>query len=246
MSDIRSEAFNFLENTILKTKQDVQIQHEPSNAFKSIFKIQSLDNKDSQLIEELILDNCNIQDEVEEDTIQLKQLTIEVRGILKEGALLLGEKIYKARDILKKHNKNKNSFTEWLKIAFNNSRSTAYNALSYYEFHNALPNDDLKELFKKFPHKAAYLLSTRNGEFNQKLDILRMHHHLKSDELIDIIEEAMPLPHDDQRKRKDHDVLLVSKIRACLQKLSKRKGNLTHELRVQMGELRNFIDSIII
>jgi hypothetical protein len=246
MSDIRSDAFNFLEKSVIRKTQDIQIQAEPANAFKTIFNIQSLDHTDSDLIEKLILENCDVEEEAQEVTRQIQQITIEVRGILKEGALLLGERIYKAREILKRHNKNKNSFTEWLKIAFSNSRSTAYNALSYYEFHSLLPSDHLKDLFRKCPHKAAYILSAREGGIAQKIDILRKHSHLKSEEIIDIIDEELPLPHSDQRKRQDNDLLLINKIRGCLHRLEKHKSHFSHEVRVQMSELREFINSILI
>ncbi|MDX8430778.1 MAG: CT583 family protein [Candidatus Algichlamydia australiensis] len=190
------------------------------NSFSSVFNLSTLSEKEAQEIEALLLEGAeNISAfEVKRDIARVQNITAEVRSINKQGLILIGERLTKAREILRRYGDGKSTFTDWLIKTFGSKR-TAYNILSYYELHEALPDDTLKEKFKALPLKAAYVLASRKGEVEQKAEIVEAYAGEKPRVMIEKIQKAFPLKRGDKRKgSKESQIRLLEKICAELKR----------------------------
>lgn len=174
---------------------------EPPNAFRSVFAIQNLDLLQEGELEDLLKTTASEQKkplDIKRDFDVLKNITAEIRSIQKQSAMLLGERIVKARELLKSYGDGTSTFTKWLNATFS-SRRTAYNCIAYYEFYMALPNDLLRERLKLMSHKAVYMLASRTGDIQNKFQIVEECYDLKQDEIIPIIQRRLPLPDSEKR-----------------------------------------------
>lgn len=122
----------------------------------------------------------------ERDIEQLLDITCQIKAIQKQGIILLGEKIFKAREIINKNPLRKTSFSSWINISFK-TKSSAYNALSYYELYSNLSNDELRNTFLNIPYKAAYRLSSKNICIEDKENIIPHLSGLSNSEAISVI-----------------------------------------------------------
>lgn len=223
------------------------------NVFNSVFTPKPLDPDEESRIQKLLSDNFQLDGSLEEsggerlkaDIDQLKAITAEIKAIQKQGVVLMGERIEKAKQLLKSYRDG--TFTVWLKETFN-SKQTGYNILAYYEFYKALPTLELKESFKKLPQRAAYTLASRAGELGVKVEILKESSTVASeasDDLLLYIREKLPLPQDDKRRSKGETLLLVDSLHKATIALQKRGGLLTDDSRKKLLEIRAVIDQII-
>nr|NGX47007.1 hypothetical protein [Chlamydiota bacterium] len=132
------------------------------NAFQSVFNTQPLSSRVEINIEKLLVENRvpgeNTEKNVSQDIRVVKELTKEIKAIGNQGAFLIGERIAKAREVLKRYKKE--TFGSWLEETFGNKR-TGYNFLAYYELWEGLPDSSLKEKYQLMPRKAAYMLASR-------------------------------------------------------------------------------------
>ncbi len=230
----------------LETKPGFNLVSQ-ANPFNSIFEIQPLDDKTLHAIDRLMFEivrpeNAN-EEQVRDDLAQLKTITLEVKAIEKQGVLLIGERLFKARAILVKYGRGIESFTAWLNITFKH-RSTAYNVLSYYELYKTLPNPELQKKLKEMPHKAAYVLASRKGEIGQKVEIVEKCHEMRADDIIAIIQDKFPVPIKDEKKASIPDALLDT-IRANLRKLLNRKRSLKEGHFTAINECKNLLDALL-
>ncbi len=240
MSNIKSVASQFLDKAKINSSS-LAIQSRPANAFQSIFEVQKLEEHEERQIERLVIEafqpGKGVQEtQVPKDIEDLKGVTAQVKSIRKQGVLLIGECVYKAREILRYYGDGRGAFTNWLKMAFG-SRSTGYNALSYFEFYKSLPTDALRSRFKQMPYKAAYLLAAREGDIRVKAEILEEHAQQKAEDILPIIQEL--LPSQEKTRAKDANSSLIDKITTCLNTLTRRKSSLTEENKrriVALGE----------
>ena len=196
------------------------------NSFSSIFGPIQLDEKDSLTIEQLLKECPVSESQTEKDIVEMKRLTAEIKSIGRQGLVLIGERVYKAREVLKPYGDG--SFTQWLIDTFQ-SRRTGYNYLAYYEFYQELPNQELKDVFKRIPQKSAYKLASRKGNFEVKFKILKDYHHLPIDEIDAIIEDMLPVEMGDQRKRKQNQTPLIDEVLQSLKAILYRKMELSKE-----------------
>ena len=121
-----------------------------ANSFQAIFPTKPLEEQERCKIRQ-ILEQGVLSDSVEEGVEkrveeQLYQITEEIRAISRQGAVLLGERVFRVRELLKPYRDG--TFTKWLEATFS-SRKTGYNFLAYYELYIHLPREELKEKFKK-------------------------------------------------------------------------------------------------
>lgn len=219
------------------------------NPFTSIFETSELDEKITNAIDRLMLEMvtpelASDEEQIRKDTIQIKTITAEVKAIEKQGILLIGERLYKAREILGKYGRKGNDgFSSWLKIAFKHF-STAYNAISYYELYKALPKLDLQARLKEMPNKAAYALASRKGAIEQKAEIIEKYADLRADEILTIIQDKFPTALTKERARTSTTSLVLS-VRLNLKKLlSKKKYLGDNDLRA-ISECRDLLDAIL-
>lgn len=209
---------------------------------QSFFGVKPLDTSEGLVIEKILIENfrpeSKTEKEVDEDVNQLKMLTSEIKAIHKQGVILIGERVYKAREILKSYVDG--TFVKWIDATFD-SRRTAYNMLSYYELYLLLPNH-VKEDFKKMPQKAAYMLASREGEIEKKADIINEYHHLKANELICLIDEQIPAL---RRNSPGFRKLSFVEIFRFLKKVQAKKKFLTHRDKESLREVVKLINAIL-
>ena len=139
-------------------------------------------------------------EEMDKDFSQLVQITSELKAIQKQAVILVGERICAVREIFKRHGGEGIGFTAWLSLAFN-AKKTAYNAMAYYELYSALPTDDLKTKMKQMPVKVSYVLASRSAPEKLKFSIIDSYQGEKQREMLDRIEEHMPIQGDKRSLR---------------------------------------------
>ena len=206
------------------------------NSFNSVFNTQPLDSKESNEIERLLINNVQPdgKESVEKDIEQLKLITSEIKAIGRQGTILMGERVHRARELLKAYKDG--TFTKWLESTFG-TRKTAYNMLAYYELYTALPHDDLRERLKKLPQRAAYILASRDGDLDIKAEIISEYHDRTHDELVVLIQEKLPVALGDKRVVKTSNEKLIFMIRELVQKLQKSEAVLTEAHKKELAEL---------
>lgn len=200
-----------------------------ANSFNSVFNVQPLEPNESHEIERLLFNNLQsgrTKEAVEKDVEQLKLITSEIKAIGRQGTILMGERVHRARELLKSYVDG--TFTKWLDAAFG-TRRTGYNMLAYYELYTALPHDDLRERLKKLPQKTAYILASRDGNLDTKAEIISEYHDRTHDELVVLIQEKLPVVSGDKRAGavKNSNSRLIAAMREALEKLFVNKHSLT-------------------
>lgn len=216
------------------------------NSFHSVFNTKPLDAKEANEIERLLVDNFrpgqSDEEQVGKDVEQLKLITSEIKAIGKQGTVLMGERVHKARELLKPYKDG--TFTKWLETTFG-TRKTGYNMLAYYDLYTALPHDALRESLKKLPQRTAYILASRDGDIGTKAEIISEYHDRTHDELVVLIQEKLPVASGDKRKAKSSNESLIISMIDSAQKLQKRKSTLTEEDRNDLTELAQMIDVLL-
>ena len=217
-----------------------------TNSFNSIFETTPLDETESNRIEKLLVDNYIPgvigKEQVERDLNQLKSITSQIRAIGRQGIVLMGERVHKARETLKPYKDG--TFTRWLEFTFG-TRRTGYNLLAYFELHRDLPRIDLREKFKRMPLRPAYTLASREGEIDLKADIIHKHHKLDHKTLITIIQEKLPHTSESNRVQKQFVERLIAQMTDSVKKIAKRKGVLSKRNKVSLENARKLIESLL-
>lgn len=192
----------------------------PPNPLRSIFDIENLEEDEEREIETLLsVPHIFSKEKIGDDLKQLKSITAEVKNIRRQSILLVGERIYQAREILKNYGDGKGAFKRWLHMAFSTSRRTAYNALAYFDFYQSLPDDSCRFLLKKMPQKAVYILASRGGKIEVKVEIIRNYHGQKSEAIISAIQDHFPYLEIKKKKDKAYDY--IEKITSLIKKIDK-------------------------
>ena len=219
------------------------------NTFSSVFNPKPLSQEEENFIEKLLIENFKLSGAPEEkentkmmNDCNIKNITIEIKAVQKQGIVLLGERIKKVQKILSSYKEG--TFSKWLKLSFN-TRQTGYNILSYYELYKSLPTKELQESFKKIPQKVAYVLANRNGDPDKKFEIIEKHHDEEPKHIIELIRETFPLQKEDRRNRKEHNDVLIEEIHTRLKQLSKRKASFTYNHKKKITECKDLIDLIL-
>lgn len=191
-----------------------------SNSFNSIFDTQPLDEEEVARLKSLLSESASTlsKEQIEQDTLTLKQITTEIKAIDKQGVILLGQRVKQARELLKPYRDG--TFTQWLETAFG-SKKSGYNALAYYELYQALPGEESKEAFKKLPNKAAYILASREATIEVKADVISSCREKTSKEAIDLIKQSFPSKEDDKRVKTPEHKKLIQEIIENLEKLQR-------------------------
>jgi len=217
-----------------------------SNPFNAIFETPVLDEKLANSIDRIMVALAapeNAEEQVRHDTIQLKNIAVEIKGIEKQGVLLIGERLFKAREIFGHYEKGNESFSSWLNIVFKH-RSTAYNFLSYYELYKSLPNIELRNRLKEMPHKAAYILASRKGDITKKTEVIEKYSELRADEIIAILQDVFP-PAIRKEQKRTSAYTIISAVRINLKKLISRKRSLESDEVVAIEECKSLLDALL-
>lgn len=217
-----------------------------TTSFNSVFDVKPLESVEATRIEKLLVDNFQpgkIPDnQVTVDVDTLKSITADIKAIGRQGTVLIGERVYKAKELLKPYKDG--TFTKWLESTFG-TRKTGYNMLSYYELYQDLPDAELKEKFKKIPQRIAYALASRKGEIDKKMEIIRDSNGMEQDDLVACIKETFPVSSTDKRSGKDSNSRFIMAVRELLKKLEVRKDSLTEQNKKELESLKSIIDDLI-
>ncbi len=214
---------------------------------QSLVEIGPLDPKIGEEIDKLVFELANRngidEKQLNQDALQLKAITAQVKNIETQAVFLHGERIFRAREILRKYGDETSTFTSWVKIAYSH-RSSAYNHLAFYMFHNALSTPDLQAKLKEMPQKAVYKLASRGGGIEQKVEILEKCYGMKAPEIIAMIDEKLPIKIKRESK-KDINVSVIVSIAVSLKKINSRKHILSESNREMLASFRGMIDEIL-
>ncbi len=165
------------------------------SSFSGVFQVTPLTKKEEETIE-TILQSYKLGDQkIDKDLLNLFSLTSELKAINNQAAILHGERIFQAQQILKQYRDG--AFSAWL-LAIYGNRQTPYNFLHYYQFHKTL-SDLLKQRLDEMPRQAAYTLASRSGPFEKKEEIIRAYQGESKRELLEKIRSLFPLSDDDAR-----------------------------------------------
>lgn len=214
------------------------------NTFNSVFDTKPLDpieefNLKTLLIGSSIEDN---DERIQTDFEGLTRITAEIKAIDKQATVLLGERVFRAREILKPYKDG--TFTRWLESTFG-TKKTGYNVLSYYDLYTALPSDHLRDCMKKLPHKTAYILASRDGDIQAKFDIISEHYDKPHKTLVTLIKERLPNKPGDKRSAKISISRLLAGMHDSVEKLKKNKKLLTDSDRKHIIDIQKSLEKII-
>lgn len=177
---------------------------------------------------------------VEKDLEELKHVTCEVKAINHQAALLHGERIRRAQDVLR--NYQEGAFTAWL-IATYGNRQTPYNFLQYYLFYQQL-RQDLRAQVESMPRQAIYSLASRHGDFNTKQQIVESYAGESKRELIQKIRDVFPLDEKDRRRANTGEQVLSSLQRAY-DALNARRTRIGSRQKENILEYLSLIETLI-
>lgn len=165
-------------------------------SFAGMFSVSELNSNEKGFLETLLKTYAVDDSSLDYDLNALIALTAEVKAINNQAALLHGERIKKAHEIL--INYRDGAFSAWL-IATYGNRQTPYNLMQYYEFHEALPKT-LRPQIENMPRQAIYTLASREGDFEKKIEFIKNYMGQTKAELLVMIREFFPLSATDKRR----------------------------------------------
>lgn len=167
-------------------------------SFSGLFSVVELSPQEKGVIEGILSNYASDEHDILSDLDLLLSITSEVKAINNQAALLHGERIKKAHQILIRYRDG--AFTAWL-IATYGNRQTPYNLMQYYEFCEAMPKP-LRPKIELIPRQAIYVLASREGSMEKKQAIVENYSGETKDEMLDLIRQTFPLQDRDKRQRK--------------------------------------------
>lgn len=179
--------------------------------FAGIFGAVQLSDSEKELLEELLLQHSLEEKSIESDLSTLIAISAEIKAINNQAALLHGERIKKAQEVLKDYGEG--AFTSWLLATYGN-RQTPYNFLQYFDFYHAMPKT-LRPRIEMMPRQAIYTLASREGALKEKQEIVEEYDGETKSELLEIIRETFPLDERDKRKENRGEKMVIELQRIC-------------------------------
>ncbi|MFY9715771.1 MAG: CT583 family protein [Candidatus Rhabdochlamydia sp.] len=213
--------------------------------FRNEFVATPLSTEEEMNIQNLLYENYvsnkSGSDEVDADYKTLVLLTRQIKSIDRQGILLHGERIHKARGLLKKYRDG--TFTKWLIKAYGN-RQTPYRMLHFYELFQELEGEDRK-LLEKMPKKVAYQLAMRDGSLMDKAMVIRNHQSKSPEEISEEIQKVFPLQKEDRRiDHSNKDDRIVKTLENAVAKLMQKKS-LSNCIRKKLEKLIENMQKIL-
>ncbi len=167
------------------------------SGFSNLFGNAELSIRETEMLNTILSDYVTDEADVQKDLAALMTITSEVKAINNQAALLHGERIKRAQEILIKYQEG--AFSAWL-IATYGNRQTPYNLLQYYEFYHAVPKK-LQPQLETMPRQAVYTLASRDGDFDQKIKVVEDYDGETKHELLSLIRQHFPLSSTDRRRQ---------------------------------------------
>ncbi len=177
------------------------------SSFSGVFRVTPLSTKEQEYIAYILREFGEDSQDIQMDLQSLIAITSEVKAIQNQAAMLHGERIKKAGEILKGYKDG--AFSAWL-IATYGNRQTPYNFLQYFEFYNSISHL-LHDKLDAMPRQAVYSLASRNGPMEKKEEIIQNYHGQPKQELLVLIRKTFPLEKTDKRAS-DHALHIVASL----------------------------------
>jgi hypothetical protein len=218
-------------------KESFEVTNPASmSGFRGMFGDTKLTKQEEDRIQDILNEHYqsrNSQEvQVDEDRQTLFNLTAEIKAISNQSILLHGERIKKAQKILS--NYKDGAFSEWLLFTYGN-RQTPYSMLQYYELYHALPTA-IRPMIENMPKKAAYILASREGSLDQKLDLIKNYKGQSQNEVIFSIQEKFPITEGDKRKKVSNETT-IDQLEKLLFKLEKRRHSLSEFDKIRLSNI---------
>lgn len=176
------------------------------SSFSGVFRITPLSENEQEKLESILNEYKQTDDaDIEDDLSLLTSLTSEVKAINNQAAILHGERIKRAQELLKKYQDG--AFTAWLLTTYGN-RQTPYNFLQYYELYRSIPQA-LHSKLEEMPRQALYVLASRSGAKEKKEELIKEYAGESKQELLTKIRQTFPLPESDKRSHDLADVVIT-------------------------------------
>jgi hypothetical protein len=190
-----------------KVKELAEISSDGNlSSFSGVFRVSPLKLEQQESLQQLLEQYALQTESLGSDLRLLSSLTCEVRAIHNQAAILHGQRIKKAQQILK--NYREGAFTAWLLFSYGN-RQTPYNFLQYYELFSSLPAL-LATRLEEMPRQVAYALASRKAELDAKMEMISAYQGQSKQEFLSLIRLKFPLPEKDRRVTDSCDSILSS------------------------------------
>jgi hypothetical protein len=209
-------------------------------SFAGIFSVSELSTNEKSILEDILNAHASKTDDISKDLQSLISITSEVKAINNQAAILHGERIKKAQNLLKRYKDG--AFTAWLMAAYGN-RQTPYNLMQYFEFYEALPKT-LRPQIESMPRQAIYTLASRDAPFDKKQLVVQNYKGETKSQLLIIIRDMFPLSSQDKRSQPLADNAIES-LKKALGTLQNKRLKLTKLQRNELCRLLNEINEIV-
>lgn len=180
-------------------------------SFAGMFSVSELNEHEKNFLETLLKTYTTDDSSLDVDLDALISLTAEVKAINNQAAILHGERIKKAHDILV--NYREGAFSAWLIAAYGN-RQTPYNLMQYFLFYEASPKT-LRPQIENMPRQAIYTLASRDATLEKKIEFVKSYRGQTKAELLIKIREIFPLGKSDKRKENIGESVIHALEKAC-------------------------------
>jgi hypothetical protein len=209
------------------------------SSFSGVFSVSELSAPEKEQLEGLLLSHAEEGEDIQADLCLLTSITSEVKAITNQAAILHGERIKRAQEILIKYQEG--AFSAWLISTYSN-RQTPYNFLQYYNFYTTMPKL-LRPQVERMPRQAIYSLASREGDTDKKKNIVEEYNGETKAELLALIRETFPLDDGDGRKENKGE-LAISSLMKLYTSLSRNKPRLTRKQKESIADLLERIGSL--
>ncbi|OGN59022.1 MAG: hypothetical protein A3D18_02470 [Chlamydiae bacterium RIFCSPHIGHO2_02_FULL_49_29] len=211
MVKVNSMLAKRLKNATEKLSKMTSLAHLSSSgnlsSFSGLFRVTPLSDFERHRIESILSEySQGEKQDIQDDLLTLANISSEVKAINNQAAILHGERIKKAQEILKKYRDG--AFSAWL-IATYGNRQTPYNFLQYFELYRALPHI-LHSKLEEMPRQVIYALASRSGSLNVKEEIIKNYRGEPKQELLSLIRQTFPLAQEDRRAQDIAELIISS------------------------------------
>ncbi|WP_108897167.1 CT583 family protein [Chlamydia serpentis] len=185
MSKLIKEASIFFD----KNRKSAKEEFRKKEVIQDVFSISLTSSEINQL--DCLFSKQSPENHNQDVFLHIKNLTSQIKSIQKQHVLLIGEKIYKVRELFKAIGSFETTFTSWIDLVFS-TKSSAYNALAYYELFIGLPSKSEQLLLQSIPYKTAYLLASRKGPIEKKIEVMKKINGMPNTSAVFILNQYLP------------------------------------------------------
>lgn len=210
------------------------------SSFSGVFRVTALTGSEQDALRALLDSFNDSEQEVDTDFQMLTAITSEVKAINNQAAILHGERIKRAQEILKRYRDG--AFSAWLMQTYGN-RQTPYNFLQYYELFISIPQG-LQPKIDVMPRQALYTLASRAGSLEKKEEIIKNYNGETKQELLTLIRETFPLAEDDKRAG-DLAEVTFSQLQKIYKTLKRSRFHPSKDQKTRLHEVLTSIQKLI-